>query len=298
MIPRIFRGAMPRRGFTWLVPAIAAWASLASPSARADISFVDSFRNVGSRQTGDGNTLTPNGAFFSAELVSTVSDNYTSVQMTYPGPGSPVSLSQVSPNVYLFQTPGLAGQAAMDAAFPFGTYQFDAANGPAAATSYQYTSDDFAQSLPFLTGADYTNLQGMDATKSFTFHLSPFITGNQASSSFIFLTIFDFDANQFVYNAGFLSATTTSVSVAANTLAPGHHFSYELDFSNRDLVPSPGAQFSAQLGFDVRTSGLFASAAVPEPSALVLSLVGMATASLHHLARRRQGTWPSGSKIG
>ena len=62
-----------------------------------------------------------------------------------------------------------------------------------------------------------------------------------------------------------------------NTLAFGDNFSYEIDYSNRDLVPSPGAIFQAQLGFDLRTDGTFSSAlaAVPEPSAMLLAACGL-----------------------
>jgi hypothetical protein len=112
----------------------------------------------------------------------------------------------------------------------------------------------------------------MNSTRSFTFLLSPFVTGSQASSSFIFLTIFDFTTGMFVFNAGFLPPTTTSVVLAANTLAANHRFGYEVDFSNRDLVSGTGAAFAPQLGFDVRTTGTFQS--VPEPSSLCLVGIG------------------------
>jgi hypothetical protein len=253
------------------------WVVGATSPAQAGISFVDSFRNNALVQTGNGNTLSPNGSFFSADLTSTGANDYNAVQMIYPGPGSPQSIPQTSATTFHYQTPSLANQAAMDTAFPFGTYQFQASNGgPADTTSYNYTSNDYARSLPFLTGTNFTDLQGMDSSKPFTFMLSPFTTGGQANFSFIFLTIFDFDKNAFVFNDGFLAPTTTSVVLPANTLTPNHHFAYEVDFSNRDLVPSSGAQFDAQLGFDVRTSGLFSSApTVPEPSTLILSSLGM-----------------------
>jgi hypothetical protein len=278
---------MSIRGIAFAAIALA----LCTASARADISFVDAFRNVANLQTGDGNTLSANGAFYSADLNATTANNYSAVQMTYPGPGSPVSLTQTTPTVYHFQTPGLS-KAAMDAAFPFGSYQFSATNGATVnTTSFQYTSDDYAQSLPYLTGTDYTSLQGMDPTGSFTFHISPFVTGSQASVSFLFLTIFDFDTNAFVFNAGFLAASTTSVVLPANTLAPGHHFAYEIDFSNRDLVPSPGTQFQAQLGFDVRTDGLFmtaATTAVPEPSTAAVAVFGAISGVAYGWSRRRR----------
>jgi hypothetical protein len=256
---------------------MAGFLACALPTAQASsISFLDAFKNISNLQTANGNSLTPNGAFYSADLNSSVANAYSSVTMTYPGPGSPLNIPQTTATVYHYQSPGFATQAAMDTAFPFGTYTFTASNGgPADTASFQYTVNDYAQSTPFLTGTDYTSLQGMNPSQAFTFHFSPFVTGSTASSSFIFLTIFDYTKNAFVYNSGFLAPTTSSVTVGANTLAFGDQFGYEIDFSNRDLVASPGAQFNAQPGFDVRTDGLFNSQVAPTPEPSTLALCGL-----------------------
>jgi hypothetical protein len=281
-----------RRQFGGLVLAgVLLLAAGRSETAQAAmISQVSMFRNNESLQTGDGNSLSPVGSFLSLELDSTVANAYNSVTATYPGPGSPQSLPQVSPTQFHFQTGFLANQAAMDAAYPFGTYQFSASNGgPPDTTSFQYAADDYPQSQPFLTGTDYSNLQGMNASNPFTFHFSPFVTGGSANASFIFLTIFDLDLNAFVFIDNFLPATTTSVTLPANTLAPGHHFSYELVFDNRDFVPSPGAQFAAPIGFELRTDGTFTTAsAAPEPASLTLLGIGALGLLGYGWRKRRQ----------
>jgi hypothetical protein len=261
----------------------------AAPAVASSISFVESFRNQSNTQTGNGNSLTFQQTFYSADLITTVANPYTSAAMTYPGPGSPRNLPQTSSTDYGFQTPALASKAVMDAQFPTGTYVFKGTNGATTDTaSYNYTTDDYVLSVPFLTGTDFTSLQGMDTSKPFTFHFSPDVTGPNATFSFIFFTIFDFTKNASAFNAGFLNPSTTSVTLAANTLTGGDLFGYELDFSNRDLLPSPGAVFQAQLGFDVRTDGTFraAPAAVPEPSTLALLGVGSLAARIS--ARRRK----------
>ena len=249
-----------------------------TPAQASSISFVGTFRNDAFTQTGNGSSLTFQQSFFSAELDTTVSNPYTTATLTYPGAGSPQNLPQTSPTVYRFQTSGLPSQAAMDALYPFGTYTFKGVNGGTTdTTSVSYTMDDYPQSLPYLTGTDYTSLQGMNAAQPFTFHFSPDVTGSTASNSYIFFTIFDFTKGAFVFNDGFLSPSTTSVTVPANTLTAGDSFAYEVDFSNRDLVPSPGAAFEAQLGFDVRTNGQFAAApaTIPEPATLTLTALGL-----------------------
>ena len=164
----------------------------------------------------------------------------------------------------------------MDAAFPFGTYTFTG-NPGADTASYAYSADDYAQSNPFLTGTDYSSLQGMNPSLAFTFHFNPFTTGGTATSSFIFFTITDLTTNTTVYSSGFLPASSPSVTVAGGTFAPGDMFDYQIDYSNRDTVASPGAQFNASLGFDIHTDGTFttgAAVATPEPS--TAALIGFA----------------------
>ena len=123
--------------------------------------------------------------------------------MTYPGAGSPVSLTSSGPFDYLFQTPSLADKATMDTAFPTGTYQVNASGSGTGSTSYSYAADDYAQANPFLTGTDYSSLQGMNPSQAFTFHLSPFTNAGTPAFSFIFLSVFDITKGQTVFNQGF-----------------------------------------------------------------------------------------------
>jgi len=242
------------------------------PVARGEISFVNMFRSASLTQTGDGATLASNGYFFASSLFSTGANDFNAVQLTYPGPGSPVSLAQSSPTIFAYQTANVPNQAALDAQFPTGTYAFSA-TGPGGpdSTSFNYSTDLYPQSQPFLTGTDYSALQGMDATAPFTVHFSPFVTGSGANESFIFFTIRDQATNMLVFDAGFQPATTTSRTLPANTLAPGHTYTYEVIFSNRVGVPSPGANFDAQIGFDFRTTGTFTS--VPEPFGILPAIL-------------------------
>ena len=252
------RHALPRH-------ALAALAVCGAPAASAaGIDYLDAFRNQLYTQTGSGNSLTFSSAFYSADLNSVTPNAYNAVLLIYPGPGSPVSVPELSPpsTDYRYQTPSLPTKAAMDAAFPTGTYFF-ATDKPDTA-SFVYSADDYPQSHPYLVGSDYSKLQGMDPADPFTFHFNHFDTGSMANASFTFLTIYDNTLNAFVFNAGFLPSTTTSVTVPANTLQFGDAFSYEIDFSNRDFVAGTGANSPPQLGFDVRTDGIFKTAAAPE----------------------------------
>jgi hypothetical protein len=268
----------------WIIAVLAGMLILSAPAAHAgNISFVNIFGNIGFEQTGDGNTLSLNGTFFSADLNATSPDVYTSASVSYPGPDSPQALTQGLPadGDYHFQTVTLPNLAAMEAAYPFGTYTFQGVNGPNTDTAtLEYTADDYPQSNPYLTGTDYSSLQGMDPSQAFTFHFSPYVTGSIDTAAYIFFSVYDETAGKSVFNQGFLPATTTSVLLPANTLAPGHQYDYELDYSNRDILPDQGdADFGPQLGFDTRTDGLFttAAASAPEPGgAAMLAIAGLA----------------------
>jgi hypothetical protein len=275
-----------RVGVLALMVVALAMGAAATPSARADISFLDSFRNLTYAQTANSGA-TFNGAFYSADLNTSIPNSYTSVTMTYPGPGSPLNIPQVSPTDYHYQTSLFATEAAMNTAFPTGTYTFQGVNGPTTDTAnFLYAADDYSQSTPYLTGNDYSSLQGMNASQAFTFHFSPFVTGSTANFSYIFFTIYDETTSTTAFNEGFLAPTTTSVTVPANTLTPGHLYDYEVDYSNRDTVTGTGATFAPQLGFDTRTDGLFSTAAVPEPSSLVLLSFGVGIGTAVMLRRR------------
>lgn len=272
------------RSLSLAVPAIAAVLMLGATSVQASsISSVDFFKQEVLQQTGNGSTTSLVGYFFSADLYTTVPNPYTSVSMSYPGPGSPTTLTNNgttgSSTQYNYQTPYYSTLSAFNTAFPTGTYTF---TGGTDTANFLYTADDYPQSTPYLTGTEFSSLQGMNTSQAFTFNFNPFVTGSKANASYIFFTISNNTTGQTAFSDGFLSAATTSVTVAANTLIPGDSYTYDIDYSNRDTVTGTGGASQPFLGFDVRTVGNFTAAAAattPEPATAVLfgfALVGFA----------------------
>lgn len=259
-------------------------ASFQSQHARAEISFVDMFRSNTYVQNGDGNSLATNGSFFTLGLTSINAGDYDSVSASYPGPGSPVALSAISPTEFSYQTATLPSQAAMDAAYPTGTYEFTASgSGGTDVASFDYAADYYPQSLPFLSGTSYSALQNMNPFANQTVGFNPDVPDPAATFAFIFFTVRDNLTDSIVFNAGFLPSTTTSETIPAGTLLPYTSYTYELVFSDRLEVPSPGATFQAQLGYDLRTAGTFVTA--PEPAAWLSAILGLCTAGLYRRFR-------------
>lgn len=263
-------------------------------TAGAQISYVDMFRSSSNTQTGNGNSLSLLGYFFSLDLNSVNPGDFTTGTVTGPGPQTPVTLTPTpgNPSDLRYQTGFFANQAAMDTAFPIGTYTFHGiggTQGPLDATLH-YTGDVYPGAQPFLTGSDFSNLQGVNSSNAISLHFSSFAFNAAALQQFQFLTIFDNTSNSFVYGVGFLPQTATGVTIAANTLAAGHSFTYELIDSNRVLDNSGiGANFAPLLGFDFRSHGTFSTAAstVPEPGSIAL-IIGMGiTGSFVALRRLR-----------
>jgi hypothetical protein len=273
-----------------MLGAVAAVIAIAAP-ARAGISEINQFRNDTYTQTGDGNALIFDGTFFGTRLNSDDPNEYDTVQLSYPGPDSPVALTSVDPTdprLYGYGSPLYPDRAALATAFPSGTYTFSAANGSGTDfASYDYSTDAYPQTVPYLTGNDYTALQGLDAGTAFTFHFSTFTPAVGVTDALMFFTIFDANTNAVVASFDLLDPSTTSVTLAANSLQAGHSYSYELDFSDRVDVAVTGSSAAGLLGFDNRTSGLFTTAAVPEPSTLLLTIIGTGLLGCVRLRKNR-----------
>lgn len=257
---------MHRLSYTRSLAAfIAVFASLAiSPASRADIDRYALFRDIFLSQTSASPPTAADHYHLSARVFSVNSGDFDTATLTYPGPDSPVQLTLVSPTLLNFVTL-FSTQAAMDTAFPFGTYTVEATNTSTSVSeqlSINYTQNAYPNSIPALTAATFRGLQGLDSTHAFRVAFKRFVTNAAANESFIFFTIHDIITGQVVVDRGFLPATTTSVNLPANTLHANTAYVFELNFSSRIA----GATFPRRdQGFELRTQGSFRTGPVVVP---------------------------------
>jgi hypothetical protein len=253
----------------------------ALPVWAGEISYLNQFRNLGYSQT-DNVTLNAQGAFFSSSAVVSglATAAYDSGTMTIGDPDTGPSYALTSSDgghSFGLQSPTLPSQADMDAQFPLSSrYTFVLASGLASATAtMDVGANHFAAAPPMLTGSSFSALQGMNTSQALSLSFNAFEAVPGATDEFIFLSFYDYTTATWLYPLGFAPRTTTGYTLDAGLLAPGHDYAFELIFSVRVSLPGDGADFAPQVGFDLRTNGLFATA-VPEPATAALWLLGLA----------------------
>jgi hypothetical protein len=255
--------------------------SSATTPALADVITGTIFNNIVYDQTSNSAPAAPSSYFFSIGANENTAGNYTSASATYPGPGSPLNLPSAGPAAFNFNSPLSNNQAAIQTAYPFGSYTITATNGSSnTSVVINYAANVFTSSTPFVT--NFSSLAGLDPTHNFTVNYNAFTPASGSSQGFTFFTIFG------AFDAGFQSNTTTSSLIPANTLAPNTTYEFQLDYSDRiHGGPDQNGNFTEQ-GFDVRTLGFFTTGvgAVPEPSTWAMLLLGFA--GIGFIAYRRK----------
>ena len=252
----------------------------ALPSLASEISYVNQFRNLAYTQT-DNVTLSAQGAFFSASAVVSGLANatYDSGTMTIGDPNTGPSYALTSSDgghSFGMQTPSLPSQAAMDTQFPLAShYTYLLTGGPnSTSASMDVGANNYAAAAPMLTGNSFSALQGMDTSQPLSLAFNPFNAVPGAADEFIFLSFYNYGTATSLNPLGFAPRTTTGLTLGAGLLAPGSPYAFELIYSVRVSPPGDGADFAPQIGFDLRTSGLFTTA-VPEPATFALWLLGL-----------------------
>lgn len=244
-------------------------------------------------QTSDSAPTAPAYYWFYMGAYFSTPGDFTSGTATYPGPGSPQSLSpNGSPSFPAvdYTSGTYASLADMHAAYPFGTYAITA-SGPAGTQTADvpYTADHFTSAVPSIS--NFGNLAGLDPSLPFTFQFAAFTPDPAATESYTFLTIYDAATSAVAYSWAFQPPSTTSLTLPGDTLLPDTGYFFDLIYENRIVgADTVNGTFTEQL-FDVRTDGDFTTGsgavAVPAPGGLELFGFGMLLVGAFMGLRRR-----------
>lgn len=206
-------------------------------------------------QTSDTAPLVPWFYFFSIGATFLTAGDYSAASASYPGLGSPQTLGLIAPTTFDFGSLAFTSFSNLQTAYPFGTYTVTAVgNQISSASSVSYQANYFTNNIPFVT--NYSSLNGFNPSNDFTVHYNSFTPDAHATTGFTFLTIWNANTHQVVFQDSFQSPSSTTALVPANTLSPDTNYIFELDFSARLVVGS-----STQ-GFDMRTDGSFTTGSI------------------------------------
>jgi hypothetical protein len=242
--------------------------------ANAAAHEIDIGLNPTFQQTG-ATTVVATGGFFSARAFLDSASDFDGGTLTFPGAGSPAALTPGDGATLAFGD-SAATMAALNAAYPFGTYAFHLTNSATSASqdaSLDYSIIADALSVPALTAASFNQLQGLNAGSGFNFDFDAFEQNPDASEGFLFLNVFGADGkNVFSVNP---DVSATSIFMPGGTLAAGQTYTFDLIFDSR-IVDNSG-DVPTEIFFDSHTSGDFSTAAaVPEPSTWAMMIIGLA----------------------
>jgi hypothetical protein len=246
----------------------------AAGGAEAQIVNADVGVNPTYEQTAGGVNST--GGFFSARAFEGSPGDYSGGTLTFGGAGSPEPLTYVPSDVALEFSDSNASFSALQSLYPTGDYVFDLTAGsqPDTSIGIDYLGGAYSN-VPFIT--NFSALQGLNASQSFTVDLNPYAPGTVATASSIFFSVTNSSGTE-VFGTDGLSDTTTSITIPGGTLAAGGSYTFDLLFDNRiggsDFINGyPVTQF-----YDTHTDGSFSTAAgaVPEPSTWAMLLIGFA----------------------
>jgi PEP-CTERM motif len=239
----------------------------------ADVGVNPTFEQTGSTLA----DVTSTGGFFSGRAFVTSPTDFSGGTLTYGGPGSPQPLSFVPADGALEFSASNSSFSTLQSLFPVGDYTFALSAGtqPAASVGIDYEGGAYSN-VPLIT--NFSALQGLNASESFTVDLNTYVPGSVATGSSIFFSVTN-SSGTTVFSTEGLSDTTTSITIPGGTLAAGGSFTFDLLFDNRigGTAEVNGLPVTLTQFYDTHTDGTFATAgAVPEPSTWAMLLMGFA----------------------
>ncbi len=260
-----------------------------SAVSQADITFYDLFKNAAYGQTSAAQPTTAYSWDFGARIFSNADGDVTAGNVDLPvSVGGSISLSAAGPRSAQLLDYGYADQAAIDAAYPDGTYDYSVTSGTLAGQSGSLTVpvSVYSDQVPYLTGSSFADLQSATAGNSVNVTWDAYTVSSTPTYQLVYFNVFDFTTSSYVVDASGTNGVYGSQSIDGSVLVAGHHYGWSLYFDPRFEWANSGFNGTAAsiVGFDRVTNGDFTVAAVPEPASFAVLGLG----ALGILKRRRR----------
>lgn len=258
---------MKKYGFLLWVLLVTIGVMSAHTGALAQVTNVPLFIVEYDNQT-SANTVSSPYYYLSERIVENNPGDVSTVSLTYPGPGSPISYpAPFGPfNVSFYGSPSYSSLSGLNTDYQFGDYTTSYTGNYNGSDTVVYDQNNLATSTPTFTASTYNALQGLNAANGITLNFDSF-TG-ALPTSYVFATFFNANTSAEVYDVGggFLSPYTTSVYLPGGTLDPGTNYYVTLIFSNRGPA-TDGNGVDVSENWDYETNLSFATAPAPAPEA-------------------------------
>lgn len=258
----------------------------ASAQSHANITFHEIALWDIYEQTSDSQPVTPTNAGFTARIFTNSAGEVTTGTLTLPSTATR-PMTAAGSLVSAYQQFGFANHAAVQAVYGPGTYLFqpNAGSHNGQTDFVVYGDPGWADAVPYLTGSDYSDLQTLDVTQSFTFHWNSFGAGGDHTVLQTYLSVFDLTMGTTVFSSQGLPGSFMSKTFAGGTFVNGHSYQYQLTYGALTQGQSTGdfTTSKATATSYVQTRGFFQPQAVPEPGTMAVAVVGLGA-----LVRRRR----------
>lgn len=187
------------------------------------------------RQTSDDTAPTSPEGWLCGVWVSATDGDAASVTISGGGLGGTLPLDDTGGG-YWQLTEFFASEAEMNAAFPSSTTYTITLSGGTLGTLVQTVTLGSAAypDTPYFTGSDSSRLLSVDSTAPFDLHW-----GSRGNANNIFLELSEFGSGNFVADAEFPGGTG-SMTIPADTMAPGHGYEAYIEYNNRTAVSGAG----------------------------------------------------------
>ncbi len=207
-----------------------------SGAAQAGLVTVDLGKALQQTQVSSGGAMANTNDYFAARAFYQNTGDFNNATLTYPGPASPAAMSDV-PGTYTFlngataagyyitQSPSYSTQAALDSAYPFGSYTYGltgGTGGPAAST-INYSSNLYTANAPTLTAASFTGLQGANPGLPINVGFAAMQDNpgfSAGDSHYVFLDVFTSGFGADVYSTFSDPAGLTNFVIPGSALGP------------------------------------------------------------------------------